>query len=340
MKRALIAGITGQDGSYLAEILLDKGYEVHGIVRAASTDNTINIKHLIDDVHLHKGDLGDPLSIYRAIKCVNPSEIYNEADQDHVSWSYDTAAYSYDITGGAVGRFLEMIKEINPEIKYFQPVSSNMFGEVEDENLAQTEETLHHPQSPYACAKSFAFNLVKYYREVHGLFASTGIFYNHESPRRSQKYVSHKITKTIARISEGLESELLLGDINMKIDWGYAQEYMDAAWKIMQLGNPDDFIICTGENHSIREFVEESFKQVGIDLDWVGVGMDESGYDKNSGKKYVGINPSFFRPGKTSSLVGDISKAREAFGFEPKVKFKEIAGMLIEQDLEEIRKYK
>ena len=220
MKKALIPGITGQDGSYLAEILLEKNYEVHGIIRASATGNTKNIEHIIDKITLHKGDLGDSISLYNIVSKLNPEEIYNEADQDHVGWSYDTASYSYDITGSAVGRFLEIIKHVNKQIKYFQPVSSNIFGKVENEEALQTEETPHRPQSPYAVAKTAAFHMVRYYRDVEGLFASTGIFYNHESPRRSQKYVTHKITRAAVKISKGLQKELSLGDLSIKIDFG------------------------------------------------------------------------------------------------------------------------
>jgi len=321
MKKALIAGITGQDGSYLAEILLDKGYEVHGIIRAAATDNTKNIKHIIDKVYLHKGDLGDPLSIYKAIKKVQPEELYNEADQDHVAWSYDTAAYSYDITGAAVGRFLEMIKEINPKIKYFQPASSNIFGEVGDETKSHTEQTPLNPTSPYGIGKAMAFIATKAYRNSNGLFASTAIFYNHESIRRSQKYFTRKVTRAAVEISKGLRNKLEVGDLDLKVDWGYAKEYMEAAWNIMQLDKPDDFIICTGEVHSLREFLDEAFKQVGLDY-----------------KDYVEINPKFKRPAKTSTLRGDYSKAKKTFGFNPKFRFKDIIRMLIENDKKEIEK--
>jgi len=321
MKKALIAGITGQDGSYLAEILLDKGYEVHGIIRDSATGNTKNIEPIMDRIYLHKGDLREPLSIYRAIKKADPDEIYNEADQDHVGWGEETPSQSFDVTGAAVGRFLEMVKEVNPKIKYFQPLSSNIFGKLENENVLQTEETPRNPQSNYACAKSFAFDLVRKYRDVHGLFASSGIFYNHESPRRTQKYFTHKVTRAAVEISKGLRDKLEVGDLNLKVDWGYAKEYMEAAWNILQLDKPDDFIICTGEVHSLKEFLDGAFKKVGLDY-----------------KDYVQVNPKFIRGAKTSTLCGNYSKAKKAFGFEPKVKFKEIIKMLIEHDIEEVEK--
>jgi len=319
MKKALILGITGQDGSYLAELLLSKGYEVHGMIRKSATGNTKNIKHIMDKIILHKGDLTDSVSIYKIIDNVKPEEIYNEADQDHVSWSFDTAGYSYDVTGSAVGKILEIIKQVNPKIKYFQPLSSNVFG-VPDES-PQNENTQMRPQSPYACGKAFAYLLCKYYRDVYGMNVYTGIFYNHESIRRTDEYVTHKITKAAARISKGLQKKLYLGDLSTKVDFGYAQEYMEAAWNIMQLDKPDDFIICTGEIHSIREFLEEAFRAVGLNAD-----------------DYVEYDKKLERPGKTGDLIGDFSKATKAFGYEPKVKFKELIKMLIENDLKEAEK--
>jgi GDPmannose 4,6-dehydratase len=319
MKKALILGITGQDGSYLAELLLEKGYEVHGMIRKSATGNTKNIKHIMEKIILHKGDLLDPVSIYKIIREIKPEEIYNEADQDHVSWSFDTAGYSYDITGAAVGKILEIIRQIDQKIKFFQPLSSNIFG-IPDES-PQNENTALRPQSPYACAKVFAYMLCKYYRNVYGMFVSTGIFYNHESTRRTDDYVTHKITKTAVRISKGLQKKLYLGDLSTKVDFGYAPEFMEAAWNIMQLNKPDDFIICTGEVHSIREFLEEAFKQVGLNAD-----------------DYVEYDKRLERPGKTGDLIGDYSKAKNAFGFEPKVKFRELVKMLIESDMNELSK--
>ncbi len=263
MKKALIFGITGQDGSYLAEVLLEKGYEVHGFVRKSATGNTVNIQHLIDanKIILHKGDLADATSIYRAIVEAQPDEIYNEADQDHVSWSFASVDYSCNITGAGPARILEIIRQINPKIKYFQPVSSNMFGQAVE--IPQNEETAFRPQSPYAAGKVLAYVVSRYYREVFGMFVCTGIFYNHESPRRTNDYVTRKITKAAARIKMGLQDKLLLGNLDTKIDFGYAKEYMEIAWEIMQQETSDDYIICTGEVHSVKEFLEEAFKAVG-----------------------------------------------------------------------------
>ena len=317
-KKALILGITGQDGSYLAEFLLEKHYEVHGLIRRSSTGNKKNISHITDKITLHKGDLADATSIYRIVKEVQPDEIYNLADQDHVSWSYDSIDYSCDITGAAVARILEIIKQLNPKIKFFQPVSSNMFGKAAN---SQNEETAFRPQSPYGCAKAFAYLLVRYYRDVFNLKASTAIFYNHESPRRTEEYVTRKITKAVAMISKGLQKKLYLGDIDIKIDFGYSKEYVEAAWNILQLDKADDFIICTGELHSIREFAEEAFRCVGLDA-----------------KKYIEIDPKLLRPGKTDTLTGDFSKASKAFGYKPKTKLKELVRIMVEHDLKELEK--
>ena len=319
MKKALILGVTGQDGSYLAELLLAKGYEVHGMYRKSATGNTKNIKHLMDKIKLHKGNLTDPVSMYKIIDNVRPDEIYNEADQDHVSWSFDMAGYSYDVTGASVGKILEIIKQVNPKIKFFQPLSSNIFGIPEES--PQNENSPLRPQSPYACGKVLAYVLSKYYRDVFGMFVSTAIFYNHESPRRTEDYVTRKITKSAVRIKKGLQKKLYLGDLSTKVDFGYAPEYMEAAWSIMQLDKPEDFIICTGETHSVREFLEEAFKQLGLNV-----------------SDYVEYDKQFERPGKTGDLVGDFSKATKAFGYQPKVKFKELIKMLIENDTKEVEK--
>jgi len=322
MKKALIFGSTGMDGSYLAEILLEKGYEVHGLIRKSAMGNTVNIQHLINQnkIILHKGDLADVTSLYRIINEVRPDEIYNEADQDHVSWSYASVGYSCDITGAAVGRILEIIKQIDPKIKYFQPVSSNMFGKATE--IPQTEETSFRPQSPYAAAKVLAYMMCRYYRDVFGMFVCTGVFYNHESPRRTEDYVTRKITKAVARISKGLQDTLLLGNLDAKIDFGYAKEYMEAAWMIMQQKNPDDYIVCTGELHSVREWLDEAFSVVGLNPD-----------------DHVEFDPRFARPGNTGVLLGNNFKLR-SIGFEPKVKFKQLVRLMVEHDLKEAEKEK
>jgi GDPmannose 4,6-dehydratase len=321
MKKALILGVTGQDGSHLAEILLAKGYEVHGLVRRSATGNTRNIDHLLSDAEVFgrrffvcRGDLADTTSIYRAISTLRPQEIYNEADQDHVMWSYDMVGYSMDITGAAVGRILECIRQVDRTIRYFQPCSSNMFGLTDE--ATQNETTPFNPCSPYACAKVLAYYLTRYYREAFGMFTANAIFFNHESPRRTPEYVTRKITQSVARIALGKQEKLVLGDLSARIDWGYSKEYMEAAWRILQNDRPDDFVIATGEAHSVKEWVEAAFAAVNL-----------------PSEKYLVSDPSLFRPTKTSALVGDISKARRSFGFEAKVRFKELVRLMVEADL-------
>jgi len=316
MKKALVFGATGQDGSYLSEILLEKGYEVHALVRRSATGNTRNIEHLMDRLVIHRGDLADTTSLYRIISEVRPDELYNEADQDHVRWSFDTPEYSYDVTGAAVGRILEIVRQVDPGIRVFQPVTSNMFGKAVE--TPQNEETPFRPQSPYACAKLLAFVLARHYREAYGMFVSTAILYNHESPRRTEEYVTRKITKAAARIKLGLQDRLYLGDLSASVDWGYAKEYMEAAWTILQQPTPDDFIIGTGEPHTVREWLDTTFELAGLDPD-----------------EYVSIDSGLLRPANTMLLVGDASKARETFGFEPKVKFRDLIELMLEADLEQ-----
>lgn len=324
MTKALILGVTGQDGSYLADILLQKGYEVHGLIRKSATGNTRNIRHIMDNpalynksFFLHRGDLADPTSLYRIIAEVHPREIYNEADQDHVRWSYDMVGYSSDITGAAVARVLEIIRQIDPKIRFFQPCTSNMFGLCEHE--MQNEETPFNPQSPYAIAKTFAYYITRFYRQAYGLHASTAIFYNHESPRRTPEYVTRKITQAAARIAAGKQDILSLGDISARVDWGYAPEYMEAAWAMLQQEHPDDYIIASGEAHTVEEFVCEAFEVVGL----------------NPGN-YLKFSQEFIRPTKTSALIGDATKARKAFGFNPKIRFKELVRLMVKEDIDEV----
>jgi len=316
MKKALILGINGQDGSFLAEILLSKGYEVHGLIRKTAKDNLQNIKNIINDINLHYGDLSDAISIQKAIKLSSPSEIYNEADQDHAGISFDIPSYNFDITGSAVGRILEIIKNTNTNIKYFQPVTSNMFGNIKAS--PQNEETPFFPLSPYACAKVFAYHLCKMYRTNYKMFISTATFYNHESERRTENYVTRKITKAAARISLGLQKELVLGDLSAKIDWGYAKEYMEAAWQIMQLAKPSDYIIGTGLETSVEEFVKKTFEYLNMDY-----------------KKFIKTSNEFIRPAKNLSLIADSSKARKDFGFSPQIKVDELIKIMVDNDLKE-----
>ena len=310
MKKSLILGINGQDGSYLAEVLLEKGYEVHGVIRRTATGNTKNIERILDRIQLHYGDLADPISLYSIITRIRPHEIYNEADQDHAGISFMIPAYNFDVTGAAVGRLLEITREIDPAIKFFQPVTSNMFGLATE--CPQNEETLLNPMNPYACAKVFANSLCQMYRQAFNMFVAVGIFYNHESPRRTECYVTRKITRSVARIKGGLQEKLVLGDMSALLDWGYSKEYMEAAWQIMQLDRPDNFVIGTGEVHSVREFVDEAFAYVGLNPD-----------------KYVESSQQLFRPAQNSILKADISKANKTFGFAPRVRFKDLIDLNI-----------
>lgn len=315
MKKALILGINGQDGSYLAEILLEKNYEVHGLIRRSATGNTGNIKHILNKINLHYGDLSDSVSLYNVISIVMPSEIYNEADQDHAGISFDIPAYNYDITGSAVGRLLEIIRKIDKEIRFFQPVTSNMFGKTTQS--PQNEDTPFNPQNPYACAKTFAYNLCKMYRDVYDMYVSVGIFYNHESPRRIDEYVTRKITKAAVKIKLGKQKTLVLGDIESKIDWGFSKDYMYAAYQIMQLDKSDVFVIGTGLAHSVREFIDLAFKEVDLDP-----------------AQYVKTSEEFVRPSSNSILVADITKAKQTFNFNPQTTLKELVTMMIKHDME------
>jgi len=322
MLKIIIFGVTGQDGSYLAEILLNQGYEVHGVIRKSATGNTINIDHLIDSkfhdssqFKLHRGDLLDHASIFKCINEVRPDYIYNEADQDHVSWSYDIPSYSISITTTAVVNIIEAIRVIDPTIKFFQPVSSNMFGVPESEY--QDENTAHKPVSPYGIAKSATFNLCKYYRDSYGLRISTGIFYNHESPRRPDEYLSRKVTKAAARIKLGLQDKLVLGDLNSYVDWGYAREYMEIAKLINEADLAEDFIIGTGKLTKVKDFVIKAFEKV--ELDW---------------REYVETSDTFKRPVPTGSLRADNSKLERMVGIKPKILIDHLIELMIEHDLE------
>ncbi len=314
-KTALILGVTGQDGSYLSELLLSKGYEVHGMIRRSATGNTRNIDHILDKIVVQSGDLADATSLMRIIQTVKPREIYNEADQDHAGWSYNAVDYASDITGAAVGRILEIIRLTDPGIRFFQPLTSNMFGVTAV--CPQNEQTPLNPLSPYACAKAYAWYLVRYYRQVHHLFASTAIFYNHESPRRTEAYVTRKITKAAVRIAHGVQNSLTLGNIDTPLDFGYAKDYMEAAWNILQLNTPDDFVIGTGEGHTVREFLEEAFRLVDLDP-----------------YRFVTFDTALTRPGNPGSLIADTKKAHAAFGFSPSVRFRSLVKLLMDAERE------
>ena len=322
MKRALITGITGQDGSYLAEFLIKKDYEVHGIVRRNSILFRSRIEHLFEKykdkkLFLYYGDLSDGTNISKLLYNIQPDEIYNLAAQSHVRISFDIPAYTADITGVGVIRLLEAIKDSGIKTKFYQASSSEMYGKVSE--TPQNEKTCFHPRSPYACAKVFAHHQTINYRESYGMFACSGILFNHESPRRGENFVTKKITKGVAEIKNGLSNKIILGNLDSKRDWGYAKEYVEAMWLMLQQDEPDDYVIATGETHTVREFLEEAFGFV--NLNW---------------EDYVEFDERFLRPAEVDLLVGDYSKAKKKLGWEPKVKFKELVKLMVEADLEAI----
>ena len=341
IKRALITGITGQDGSYLAEFLLDKGYEVHGLVRRSSVHGTERIDHLLADdlITLHDGDLSDSTSIVRVVSSVQPDEIYNLAAQSHVGVSFDAAEYTGDVDALGVLRILEAVHMLGLDktCKIYQASTSELYGKVEE--VPQNEDTPFHPFSPYAVAKQYGFWMVKEYRDAYGMFACNGILFNHESERRGENFVTRKITKAAARISLGLQDHLELGNLDSLRDWRYAKDDVECRWMILQHDVPDDFVIATGVQHSVREFVEWSFAHVGIELDWEGEGVDEKGYDRATGKMLVCVNPAFYRPTDVVDLWGDPTKAKTVLGWDPqKTTCEELCRIMVEHDLEQAKR--
>lgn len=341
MKKALITGITGQDGSYLAELLLEKGYEVHGIIRRASTFNTERIDHLYQDQHLnnvrlflHYGDVSDSSNLNRIIEKIRPDEIYHLAAQSHVRVSFDLPEYTGDITGLSTVRLLDAIRNSEIKTKFYQASSSEMFGSVKPEDLPITENTVFHPRSPYGAAKVYAYWLTKNYRESYNLFAVNGILFNHESERRGETFVTRKITRGLARIKLGREEKLFLGNLDAKRDWGYAPDYVYGMYLMLQQDKPDDYILATGETHTVREFIEEAGKILGMEITWTGEGVSEKGIDKISGKTIIEIDPKYFRPAEVDILLGDPSKAKKDLNWEAKVKFKELVKIMTEADFE------
>lgn len=318
-KVALITGITGQDGSFLAELLLEKGYEVHGITRRVSIFNTARIDHLIakNAIKLHDGDLGDSTSLIKIIKDTQPDEIYNLAAQSHVQVSFDVPEYSGDVDAIGVLRILEAVRLLGLEkkTKIYQASTSELYGKVEE--VPQNEKTPFHPYSPYAIAKQYGFWMMKEYREAYGMFCVNGILFNHESERRGETFVTRKITLAAGRIAEGLQDHLELGNLDSKRDWGYAKDYVECMWLIMQQKEPDDFVIATGVQHTVREFTEHAFKANGIELRWEGTGIDEKGYDKATGKMLVCVNKAWYRPTDVDNLWGDPTKAKTVLGWNP-----------------------
>lgn len=343
MKSALITGITGQDGSYLAELLLEKGYDVHGIVRRSSVHGTGRIDHLLSSsrLHLHDGDLSDSSSLIRIISNVRPSEIYNLAAQSHVGVSFDAAEYTGDIDAIGVLRILEAVHMLGMDktCKIYQASTSELYGKVEE--VPQNENTPFHPYSPYAVAKQYGFWMIKEYREAYGMFAANGILFNHESERRGESFVTRKITRAVGRIAEGLQDHLELGNLDSLRDWGYAKDYVECMWLILQQETPDDFVIATGKQHSVREFVEWAFDYAGISISWQGTGVNEIGISQASGKTVVKINPDFYRPTDVVNLWGDPSKAESVLGWNPqKTTCKELCRIMTEHDIDLARKEK
>lgn len=339
MKKALITGITGQDGSYLAELLLEKGYEVHGIVKRASTFTTDRIDHIYTDphykdskMHLHYGDLTDTSVIARLVQEIQPDEIYNLGAQSHVQVSFEIPEFTANADAIGTLRILEAIKSHCPKAKFYQASSSEMFGKVQE--VPQKETTPFYPRSPYGVAKVYGYWITVNYRESYNIFASNGILFNHESPRRGRTFVTRKITRGLARVKLGLDDALYLGNLEAKRDWGYAKDYVEAMWMMLQHDKGDDFVVSTGEMHSVREFIEETSKCIDIDLEWRGQGQDEVGIDRKTGKEIVKIDPKYFRPAEVDQLLGDSTKATQILGWKPKTTFKELVKLMAEFDLD------
>jgi GDPmannose 4,6-dehydratase len=324
MKVALISGISGQDGSYLAELLLKKGYEVHGIIRRASQINTQRIDLIYDRIKLHYGDLTDSTNLVRIIQQVQPDEIYNLGAQSHVKVSFEIPEYTGQVDALGTLRILEAVRLLGMENKtrIYQASTSEMFGKVQE--IPQKETTPFYPRSPYGVAKLYGYWIVKNYRESYGLHASSGILFNHESPRRGETFVTRKITRGLSRISVGEQDILYLGNLNAKRDWGHARDFVEAMWLMLQQDEPDDYVIATGEQYSVREFVEEAAPYFGMKIEWMGEGLDEVGYDWNTKKAVIKVNPKYFRPAEVETLLGDASKAKEKLGWEPKISFKQL----------------
>ncbi len=341
-RRALITGITGQDGSYLAELLLSKGYEVWGVVRRSSSFNTGRIDHIYQDPHeddvrlrLCYGDLNDASSINRILRTVRPNEVYNLGAQSHVNVSFQIPEYTAEVVGLGAVRILEAMRELDLDARFYQASSSELFGKVLE--IPQTENTPFYPRSPYAAAKAYAFYITRNYRESYGMFAVNGILFNHESPRRGENFVTRKITRAVARIKLGLQKRLYLGNLDARRDWGFAGDYVEAMWLMLQADEPDDFVIATGKTYSVREFCEMAFGGVGISLRWKGKEDSEKGFD-SEGRLLVEVDPRYYRPSEVDYLQGDATKAKQILGWEPRVSLDELAQMMVEHDLQQAEK--
>jgi len=344
MKKALITGITGQDGSYLAELLLEKGYEVHGIKRRASSFNTKRIDHIFQDFHernvnffLHYGDLTDATNLIRLLQEIKPNEIYNLAAQSHVKVSFETAEYTANSDALGTLRILEAIRLLGMErdVKFYQASTSELYGKVQE--TPQKETTPFYPRNPYAVAKLYSYWITINYREAYNIFACNGILFNHESPRRGETFVTRKITRAAARIALGLQKKLYLGNLNSKRDWGYAPDYVKAMWLMLQQEEAEEFVIATGETHTVREFVENAFNEVGIQIEWYGEGEKEKGRKKGTDEIIIEVDPFYFRPTEVELLLGDPTKAKEKLEWTPKVKFKELVEMMVKSDYEKAK---
>mgnify|MGYP001329940127 FL=1 len=338
-KKALISGITGQDGSYLAEILLKKGYEVHGIIRRSSSFNTGRIEHLMMDkkimnksFFLYHGDITDTSNLNRLLEKIKPDEIYNLAAQSHVKVSFEVPEYTAEVDAIGTLRFLDAIRETGIKTKFYQASTSELYGKVQE--VPQKETTPFYPRSPYGVAKIYGYWIVVNYREAYNLYACNGILFNHESPRRGETFVTRKITRAVAAIKKGKQESLTLGNLDSKRDWGFAPEYCEGMWMMMQQKSPEDYVLATGETHTVKEFVDLSFKSVGIELEWEGKEEKEKGKDKNTGKVLVSVDPTYYRPTEVDLLIGDASKAKKNLGWEPKVKFEQLVDIMVKADLE------
>jgi GDPmannose 4,6-dehydratase len=324
MKKALITGITGQDGSYLAELLLEKGYEVHGIIRRSSSINTDRIDHIYQNIKLHYGDLTDSTNIVRVIQLVQPDEIYNLGAQSHVKVSFEMPEYTADVDAMGTLRVLEAVRLLGMEdrVRIYQASTSELYGLVQE--TPQKETTPFYPRSPYGVAKLYGYWITKNYREAYGMYACTGILFNHESPRRGETFVTRKITQALSKISVGLQDCLYLGNLNAKRDWGHAKDFVEAMWLMLQQDEPEDFVIATGVQYSVREFVQEAAPYFGMKIVWMGEGLDEVGIDANTNRAVIRVDPKYFRPAEVETLLGDASKAKEKLGWEPKISFKQL----------------
>ena len=342
-KVALISGITGQDGSYLTELLLNKGYVVHGIIRRSSSFNTFRIDHIFNNPEyinksffLHYGDLTDSSNLNRLVEKIQPTEIYNLGAQSHVQVSFEVPEYTAEVDGVGTLRFLDAIKENGLKTHFYQASTSELYGKVQE--IPQTENTPFYPRSPYAAAKLYAHWIVINYREAYNVFACNGILFNHESERRGKTFVTRKITVAASKIILGQQEKILLGNLDSKRDWGYAPEYVEGMWRILQADKPDDFVLATNETHSIREFVEETFKVLDEEIIWKGSGIEEKGILKSSGKVVISIDSRYFRPTEVDILIGDPAKAKEKLGWEPKITFRELVKIMVNSDFEKVKK--